>query len=58
MGARHGELFIAPIAVAEQVICVVALATAHRAVLEGLDQITTATGAAFARLMREAGAQV
>jgi hypothetical protein len=57
MGARHGELFVAPIAVADQVICVVALATAHRTVLEGLDQITTATGAAFARLMREAGAR-
>ncbi|CAN5903620.1 hypothetical protein BH11MYX2_BH11MYX2_25850 [soil metagenome] len=57
LGARHGELLVAPISVAEQVISVVALATAHRAVLDGLDQITTATGAAFARLMRDAGAR-
>lgn len=56
LGARHGELVIAPIPIADQVISVIGLACAHRATLDGLEQITTATGAAFARLMRDASA--
>lgn len=55
LGARHGELVAAPIMIGDQVICVVGLATGTRGVLDGLEQITMATGAAFARLMRQAG---
>ncbi len=57
LGARHGELVAAPILIGEQVICIVGLATGTRGVLDGLEQITMATGAAFARLMRQAGAR-
>jgi hypothetical protein len=57
LGARHGELACAPIMINDQVICVVGLATSTRGVLDGLEQITMATGAAFARLMRQAGAK-
>jgi hypothetical protein len=57
LGARHGELIVAPITIGDQVICVVGLATSSRAVLDGLEQVTMATGAAFARLMRQAGAR-
>lgn len=57
LGARHGELVCAPILIGDQVICVVGLATSSRGVLDGIEQITMATGAAFARLMRQAGAK-
>ena len=57
LGARHGELACAPIMVNDQVICIVGLATPTRGILDGLEQITMATGAAFARLMRQAGAK-
>jgi len=57
LGARHGELVAAPIMIGDQVICIVGLATGTRGVLDGLEQITMATGAAFARLMRQAGAK-
>ncbi|MGE0402968.1 MAG: hypothetical protein AB7T06_40050 [Kofleriaceae bacterium] len=57
LGARHGELACAPIMIGDQVICVIGLATGTRGLLDGLEQITMATGAAFARLMRQAGAK-
>lgn len=57
LGARHGELVCAPILVNDQVISVIGLATATRGILDGLEQVTMATGAAFARLMRQAGAK-
>lgn len=57
LGARHGELACAPITINDQVICVIGLATSSRGVLDGLEQVTMATGAAFARLMRQAGAK-
>ena len=57
LGARHDALVAAPIMIGDQVICIVGLATGTRGVLDGLEQITMATGAAFARLMRQAGAK-
>lgn len=48
------ELVIAPITIGTQAWCVVALAVAPGATLDGLDAITDAAAAAFARLWRDA----
>ncbi|MEO6774728.1 MAG: hypothetical protein ABI467_17265 [Kofleriaceae bacterium] len=49
------ELAIVPIAIAGQVMCVLAVALAHGATLGPIETIATSAGTAFARLMRDAG---
>lgn len=54
LGRRDGDLVIVPISIAEQVMCVIALAAAGDAPLTSAEPIAAAAGAAFARLMRDA----
>jgi hypothetical protein len=48
------ELVIAPVTIGGQVMCVLALAATPDAPAAAIEQIAAATGAAFARLMRDA----
>jgi hypothetical protein len=54
LGARFGDLYVAPIVVNEHVIAMFAVAKSSTAKLDGLAEVAEATGAAFARLMRDA----
>jgi hypothetical protein len=54
LGRHTGDLVIVPIAIADQVLCVIAIATTEDAPLEAAEPIAAAAGAAFARLMRDA----
>ena len=53
LGRTTGDLVVVPIAIADQVMCVIALA-ADAAPIPGAEAIAAAAGAAFARLMRDA----
>jgi hypothetical protein len=54
LGKQAGDLVVVPISIGEQVMCVIAIATAENAPLASAEPIAAAAGAAFARLMRDA----
>jgi hypothetical protein len=54
LGQPAGDLVAVPISIVEQVLCVIAIATAPDAPVAGTEPIAAAAGAAFARLMRDA----
>ena len=54
LGRDDGDLVVVPISIAEQVMCVLAIATAENAPVACAEPIAAAAGAAFARLMRDA----
>jgi hypothetical protein len=54
LGRHSGDLVIVPISIADQVMCVIAIATGENAPLSSAEPIAAAAGAAFARLMRDA----
>jgi hypothetical protein len=54
LGRDDGDLVVVPISIAEQVMCVIAIATAENAPVACAEPIAAAAGAAFARLMRDA----
>lgn len=54
LGATSGDLVIVPVAIAGQVMCVIALATQHGSNTATAEAVAAAAGAAFARLMRNA----
>jgi hypothetical protein len=54
LGGVDGDLVVVPISIAEQVMCVIAIATAENAPIACAEPIAAAAGAAFARLMRDA----
>jgi hypothetical protein len=54
LGRRDGDLVVVPISISNQVMCVIALATALDAPIASAEPIAAAAGAAFARLMRDA----
>src|SRR5204863_8036723 len=54
LGRQDGDLVVVPISIADQVMCVIAIATAENAPLTSAEPIAAAAGAAFARLMRDA----
>lgn len=54
LGRNAGDLVVVPISIADQVLCVIAIATAEDAPIASAEPIAAAAGAAFARLMRDA----
>jgi hypothetical protein len=54
LGRQTGDLVMVPISIADQVMCLIAIATAENAPLSCAEPIAAAAGAAFARLMRDA----
>jgi hypothetical protein len=54
LGRSGGDLVVVPISIAEQVLCVIAIATDENAPVACAEPIAAAAGAAFARLMRDA----
>ncbi|HEX3766685.1 MAG TPA: hypothetical protein VHW23_48670 [Kofleriaceae bacterium] len=54
MGRSDGDLVVVPIEIADQVMCVIAIATPDNAPIACAEPIATAAAAAFARLMRDA----
>ncbi|HET7504611.1 MAG TPA: hypothetical protein VFK02_26495 [Kofleriaceae bacterium] len=54
LGRSDGDLVVVPIAIADQVMCVIAIATPEGAPVACAEPIAAAAGAAFARLMRDA----
>ena len=54
LGVQSGDLVVAPLTISGHVIGTIVLATEPRAALASLNAITTATSAAFTRLMRTA----
>jgi len=54
LGRHDGDLVVVPISIADQVMCVIAIATPTDAPLASAEPIAAAAGAAFARLMRDA----
>ena len=54
LGAQSGDLVVVPVSIANQVMCVIAMATQHGAQSATAESIAAAAGAAFARLMRNA----
>jgi hypothetical protein len=55
LGRSDGDLVVVPIAIADRVLCVIAIATADNAPIACAEPIAAAAGAAFTRLMRNAG---
>jgi len=55
LGRSDGDLVIVPIAIADQVMCVIAIATTDNAPIACAEPIAAAASAAFARLMRNSG---
>lgn len=53
-GAAAGDLVVVPIAIADQVLCAIATATAPDANVEGVEAVAAAASIAFARLIRDA----
>ncbi len=53
LGARFGDLVVQPVKVGDHVIAMFGVAKGSGAPIDGLDLIAEATGAAFARLMRD-----
>ena len=54
LGRSDGDLVVVPIAIADQVRCVIAIATADSAPVACAEPIAAAAATAFARLMRDA----
>jgi type II secretion system (T2SS) protein E len=54
LGRSDGDLVVVPIAIADRVMCVIAIATADNAPIACAEPIAAAAAAAFARLMRDA----
>jgi hypothetical protein len=54
LGQQAGDLVVVPIAIADKVMCVIAIATAEDAPIANAEPIATAAGAAFVRLIRDA----
>ncbi len=54
LGSRFGDLVVSPINVGENIIAMFAVAKPSGVRLDGLEDIAEATGAGFARLMRDA----
>jgi hypothetical protein len=54
LGRTAGDLVVVPISIADQVMCVIAIATVEGAPIASAEPIAAAAGAAFARLMRDA----
>jgi hypothetical protein len=54
LGRQTGDLVVVPIAIVDQVMCVIALAADDAAPVASAEPIAAAAGAAFARLMRDA----
>jgi hypothetical protein len=54
LGRQSGDLVMVPISIADQVMCLIAIATGDSAPLSCAEPIAAAAGAAFARLMRDA----
>ena len=54
LGRSDGDLVAVPIAIADRVMCVIAIATADNAPIACAEAIAAAAGAAFARLVRDA----
>jgi hypothetical protein len=54
-GGDTGDLVIVPIAIAGQVVCLIATTTAPDAPVAAVEAVAAAAGAAFARLMSSAG---
>jgi hypothetical protein len=55
LGHDDGDLVVVPVAVAGQVVCMIATATAADAPVAAVEAVAAAAGAAFARLMQAAG---
>lgn len=54
LGTDEGDLAIVPIAIGDQVMCLLATATDPSAEIDGIESIAAAAGAAFVRLIRDA----
>jgi Type II secretion system (T2SS), protein E, N-terminal domain len=54
LGRHTGDLVVVPIAIADKVMCVIAIAAVTGTLLISTEPIAEAAGAAFARLMRDA----
>jgi len=54
LGSRFGDLVVAPIKVGEHIIAMFVVAKPSGVRLDGLAELAEATGAGFARLMRDA----
>ncbi|HEY4240180.1 MAG TPA: hypothetical protein VGM88_10205 [Kofleriaceae bacterium] len=54
LGRMDGDLVVAPVAIGEQVLCMIALAVVPDEPTGAAETIAAAAGAAFARLMRDA----
>jgi hypothetical protein len=54
LGGSAGDLVVVPISIADQVMCVIAIAAAPGAAVASAETIAAAAGAAFARLIRDA----
>jgi len=54
LGQQAGDLVVVPISIADEVMCVIAIAIAEHAPLASAEPIAAAAGAAFARLIRDA----
>ncbi len=55
LGQKTGDLVVVPVSIASQVMCVIVMVTVHGAPTASAESIAVAAGAAFARLMRNAG---
>jgi hypothetical protein len=55
LGQQTGDLVVVPVSIANQVMCVIAMVTERNAQTASAESIAVAAGAAFARLMRDAG---
>jgi hypothetical protein len=55
LGHDSGDLVVVPIAIAGQVVCMIATATAPDAPVAAVEAVAAATGAAFSRLLQAAG---
>lgn len=53
-GALRGDLVVVPIAIADQVMSVIATTTAPDATVEGVESVAASAATAFARLIRDA----
>jgi hypothetical protein len=54
LGRSGGDLVVVPVAISDQVPCMIAIATAGDAPVAAVEAVAGAAGAAFARLMRDA----
>jgi hypothetical protein len=54
-GALRGDLVVVPVAIADQVMSVIATTTPPDAAVEGVESVAASAATAFARLIRDAG---